>query len=74
MTEEEEEKANEEGEDSLSKDERVAHMRAVIEKLKADETNTAGRKRNPHLASVHLSHLLLLTRSIASSTSPVAAA
>ena len=54
-------------EDTVSEEERVAHMRAVIEKLKADETNTAGRKRNPHLASVHLSHLLL-SRGIATST------
>ena len=61
-----EENAGEE-EDSLSEEERVAHMRAVIEELKADETNTAGRKRNPHLSSVHLSHLLL-SRSLASST------
>lgn len=54
-----EEGKTDEDEDNLSEEERVAHMRAVIEKLKADETNTAGRKRNPHLASVHLSHLLL---------------
>ena len=63
----EEQKASDEG-DSLSEEERVGHMRAVIEKLKADETNTAGRKRNPHLASVHLSHLLLSRAIAASST------
>ena len=57
----------------MTEEERVAHMREVIEKLKADETNIAGRKRNPHLASVHLSHLLL-SRSIASSTSTLATA
>ena len=56
-------------EDALSEDERIAHIRAIIDRLKADSTNSGGRQRNPHLASVHLAYLLLL-RSLTHMPSP----
>ena len=61
--------AGEEAEDDMGEEERLGHVRDVIEQLKADESNKGGRRRNPHLAAVHFEYLLIL-RTIASTPSP----
>ena len=59
----------EEEKDDMGEEERLAHVRDVLQQLRADPSNTGGRKRNPHLAAVHLEYLLIL-RAVANTSSP----
>ena len=69
---EREEKLEEEGEeDELDEPQRLQHLQAVIAELQADAGSSGGRSRNPHLAAVHLQHLLLVRSQSHSPLSPL---